>query len=335
MMSANYALEHGLALCGGKGNTDMRLSSCWVLLLLLVAVAAAADVPPVMNFQGRLTDASANPVADGTYTLQFAIYDVATGGTPLWSESNGGVTTKNGLFSVLLGSVVNLPANIFDNPNRWFGVTVGSDAEMTPRQPFASVPSAFRTNTAQTVDDGAITASKLADSAVTTAKLADGSVTPAKLSGSGSFGGVPSGTVVQFAGASTPSGWLLCDGSAISRTGYADLFAALGVTYGAGDGTSTFNLPDLRGRVAVGLSTEPEFVALGLAGGEKSHRLSVAEMPSHVHDVWWRGVGSWASGPNALSYDNQGLTTQTQATGGGQAHNTLQPYLVINHIIKT
>lgn len=70
---------------------------------------------------------------------------------------------------------------------------------------------------------------------------------------SGGGGSSPTGAVIGFAGSSAPSGWLLCDGSAVSRTTYADLFTAIGTSYGVGDGSTTFNLPDLRGRVPVGV----------------------------------------------------------------------------------
>ena len=79
------------------------------------------------------------------------------------------------------------------------------------------------------------------------------------------------------------SGWLLCDGSAISRTVYAALFAAVGTAYGAGDGSTTFNLPNLRGKVPQGAPTPQE---LGLSGGEATHVLSVNEMPVHAHSVY-------------------------------------------------
>jgi len=83
---------------------------------------------------------------------------------------------------------------------------------------------------------------------------------------------VPPGTIVATARATAPTGWLLCDGSAVSRTGAnADLFAAIGTTYGAGNGTSTFNLPDFRGRVIVGVdgaaARMPDNDALGSSGG--------------------------------------------------------------------
>ena len=152
-----------------------------MLILLNICAISYASVPPMISYQGKLMQPSGAAVPDGTYSMQFAIYDVPTGGTALWSETNPSVAVKGGLFSVLLGSVVNLPSNIFDNQSRFFGVKVGSDPEMTPRQQIASSAFAFRSAVAGTVDDGAITTSKLADGAVTEAKIADASVTAMKI----------------------------------------------------------------------------------------------------------------------------------------------------------
>lgn len=100
--------------------------------------------------------------------------------------------------------------------------------------------------------DASITAAKLADNAVLTPKLADGAVTAAKLAAAVMALLVPSGSVMAYAGATAPANWLLCHGQLVSRTTYAALFAAIGTTYGAGDGSTTFALPDGRGRVLVG-----------------------------------------------------------------------------------
>jgi len=116
---------------------------------------------------------SGKAVTDGTYSMVFAVYDAVNGGTALWSETNTSVQVKNGLFSVLLGSVNNLPANIFSNGPRWFGVKVGSDPEMLPRQQIASVPFAM---ISQTVIDAAITTDKIATGAVTADKIAPGAI---------------------------------------------------------------------------------------------------------------------------------------------------------------
>ena len=92
----------------------------------------------------------------------------------------------------------------------------------------------------------------------------------------------PAGIVMPFAGSTAPQGYLLCDGSAVSRTDYADLFAAIGTTYGAGDESTTFNLPDLSGRVVLGVSQSH---ALGTTGGEATHTLTEQELPAHTHVV--------------------------------------------------
>jgi microcystin-dependent protein len=79
----------------------------------------------------------------------------------------------------------------------------------------------------------------------------------------------------MFAGSTAPTGWLLCDGTAVSRTTYSDLFAITSTTYGVGDGSTTFNLPNLKGRVPVGLDTsQTEFDVLGETGGAKTHTLT-------------------------------------------------------------
>jgi microcystin-dependent protein len=92
----------------------------------------------------------------------------------------------------------------------------------------------------------------------------------------------PAGIVMPFAGSTAPQGYLLCDGSAVSRDTYSALFTAIGTVYGAGDGATTFNLPDLSGRVVLGVSQSH---ALGSTGGEAAHILTENELPAHSHVV--------------------------------------------------
>lgn len=90
------------------------------------------------------------------------------------------------------------------------------------------------------------------------------------------------GMIYMFAGSSAPEGFLICDGTAVSRTTYSALFDAIGTTYGTGDGSTTFNLPDLSGRVALGKSSTH---VLASTGGEETHVLTTSEIPSHLHNI--------------------------------------------------
>lgn len=147
----------------------------------------------------------------------------------------------------------------------------------------------------------------------------------------------PIGAISEYAGATAPTNWLICDGSAISRTTYADLFNVIGTRYGTGDGSTTFNLPDLRGRVPVGKDgNDTDFDTLGNTGGEKKHTLTIAEMPSHQHKDAINVGGSQTL--ETVQYLGGQSTAQyyvsTSAVGGGQPHNIMQPYIVQNYIIK-
>jgi microcystin-dependent protein len=212
----------------------------------------------------------------------------------------------------------------------------------------------------------------------------------------GTFNYLPAGVVMQFAGAAAPQGWLLCDGSAVSRTTYQTLFAAVGTMYGEGDGAATFNLPNMCGRTTVGCDTsQTEFNALGKTGGEKAHALSLLEIPSHTHTgtsavagQHYHGMGTYGnnngvfpslsvayttppnpSGSKGTSWNGSGggsvnnltnppangrlitTTVISDPAGNGHSHtlsiapaggnngattphNNLQPYIVMNYIIK-
>ena len=160
------------------------------------------------------------------------------------------------------------------------------------------------------------------------------------------------GEVIEWTTNSLPAGgWAWCNGVALSRSTHAGLFAEIGATYGAGDGSTTFNPPDRRGRVAAGKGdmggasdagrlTATYFGAagttLGNTGGSESHTLTVPQMPSHGHNISNKGEGQATQDgtDNTRMRDNAGTLT-TDNTGGGSAHNNTQPTIISNFIIKT
>jgi microcystin-dependent protein len=217
----------------------------------------------------------------------------------------------------------------------------------------------------------------------------------------------PAGVINMWATTTAPTSWLLCDGTAVSRTTYAALFAVISTTYGTGDGSTTFNVPNLKGKVAVGRdSADVSFDSMGETGGAKTHTLSSAEMPVHTHTqnshnhtqdshnhsqnshghttdtqgnhnhggsvgtgeflyrdgayntgfnswvgnvylaITWNGgtayAGSHSHNVNgstasniAQTATNIATTATNQNAGSGLSHNNLQPYIVLNYIIKT
>lgn len=123
---------------------------------------------------------------------------------------------------------------------------------------------------------------------------------------------VPVGTVLDYAGALVPDGYLECDGSAVSRSEYPALFAAIGTTWGAGNGSTTFNLPNLGGRVSIGRGNR----SVGNTGGSETHTLVTNELPSHSHDMQ-----NHTHGLQSHTHDMQSHTHSLQNhTHGLQSH---------------
>jgi len=161
---------------------------------------------------------------------------------------------------------------------------------------------------------------------------------------------IPTGTVLDYAGTVPPTGFLLCDGNTASRTTYAALFAVIGTTFGVGDGSTTFNLPDLRGRVTAGKDDMGGTSAnrltnqsgglngdlLGAAGGAEQHTLVAAELPPHIHNT---GTGTVGSGPIVTTGAAHVLSGSVPTDGGNglisTPHNNVQPTMIMNKIIKT
>lgn len=144
--------------------------------------------------------------------------------------------------------------------------------------------------TSALIANGAVQTVHYSPLSINTSAYADGSVTLVKLgndviSSIQTASGLPSGSIQPSASVSIPNGWLPCDGSEVSRTSYATLYAAIGSNYGPGDGSTTFDLPDARGRVLIGYGAGLNLTnrAIGAFGGEETHLLSVNEIPTHLH----------------------------------------------------
>jgi len=157
----------------------------------------------------------------------------------------------------------------------------------------------------------------------------------------------PAGSITMYGGSSAPDGWLYCNGQAVSRTIQSTLFAAIGTNFGDGDGSTTFNLPDLRDRFPLGDNSNGGADAgrvdnfntgLGDTGGADEHQLTEAEMPSHKHSLPTDTAGSSniRSITDTPSAD-EGFSNNpgTGNRGGDQPHNNMPPFLAVSFIIKT
>lgn len=128
-----------------------KIILCSAFCFLLSALCFAS-IPGQINYQGVLKDSAGNPLT-GTYTMTFALYDTASGGSAIWSETQS-VSVEAGLYNIQLGSNTALSSSVFDGSTKYLGVKVGADAEMTPRVVMVTVPYAFRAGTADTISGG-------------------------------------------------------------------------------------------------------------------------------------------------------------------------------------
>jgi hypothetical protein len=203
-----------------KGKFPMTRLFCALTLCSLFALSMAASaqvtaVPPALQYQGRLTTPSGNPVPDGNYTLTFRLFDAETGGTQISTQTINNVPVRNGIIAILIGLFT--PADF--SGNRWLEVQIGNNPALTPRQRLVSVPYAFK---AGSVVDGVIVTNSLASNAVTTAKILDGTigtadiadnaVTSAKIAANTILGAdIANATITadKLAVGVLPSAWLL------------------------------------------------------------------------------------------------------------------------------
>jgi microcystin-dependent protein len=246
----------------------------------------------------------------------------------------------------------------------------GDQVTATKLQDIANLAT-FRTGANQTADDSTIqvdgsggylkvksagiSSNELATDSVITAKIQDGAVTAAKLDTGAVSVLMPTATVLPYAGSTAPTGYLVCAGQSVLVADYGDLYDVIGFTYG-GSGSS-FNLPDLRGRVIAGqddmggtsadrltgLSGGLNGDNLGATGGSETHTLTALELPQHTHT--FSGTvsrdGNSAGSPTEIVMDDDSnltasnVTTANGGNAGDQPHNNVQPTIILNYIIKT
>lgn len=294
------------------------------------------------------------------------IYDLsATAGnnSPTGGESIGSNLDNylRGIQAVLRGDLAHKGADIASATTTDLGAVVGLMHDITGTTTITSFGTVAAGVWKIIKFEGALTLTNNATSLILTSgatrTTANGDIGIYISEGSGNWrevsyfpaggGMVPVGAVFPYAGSSAPSGYLLCFGQAVSRSDYANLFTAISTTYGAGDGSTTFNVPDLRGRVVAGqddmggssanrLTDQSGGVdgdTLGDVGGSETHTLTTTEMPTHTH-TYLKPVTVGGSG-NLVADGVGSVTDSTGSAGSGGAHNNVQPTIILNYIIKT
>jgi microcystin-dependent protein len=318
-----------------------------LLITCLLAFPGNLQASDLITYQGKLTDAASTPLPDGQYRIGVRIWDQAVpveGAVPLWARKYD-VPVAAGVFSLMIGAE-GLP----------WGTVGQAGGPLTASLKLAlSGTSRFVEITVMSDANGA--EKPAGQWQVLLPRQALGAVPYA-------MNGVPSGTVVPFAGVVIPDGWVRCDGAAYpsSDPRYAALFAAIQNSFGGGVGT--FGVPDLRGRAAIGSGQGSGLTnrLLAQTAGAETHTLTVAEMPGHNHSVNLTTTSNGAhthtvplkphgnnngGGAEAGNDGNSGTVTtsssglhthqvvgDTFTTGGSVPHNIMQPVLVLNYMIK-
>ncbi len=300
-------------------------------------------------YQGVLRDAQGLALSQKSHTVEFRLYDQPAGGEVLWGRSYPVLLDDAGLFNVALsddggaalsdGSPTNgLAKALAENVglSLYLGLTVaGSEAEISPRQKLLAVPVAtkaldvssasgnlsvageVRAGTAKSKGDVSPSSARMTQDANIGGKLVVGGEV-VRSNGNAAFGTFPVGAIVLWSGAASniPDGWRLCDG--------------------------TYDTPNLRGRFVVGYDADDgDHNTIGNNGGEKTHKLTVSEMPSHYHSItMWGGdiADDWKKQNNLyLTHDkwsDQHNNRDFSSVGGDQPHENRPPYYVLCYIMR-
>ena len=278
------------------------------------------SVPPLLNYQGLLTDSAGNPVPSGTKKIEFNVYTNAVGGTAVWGpQVFPAAAVVNGSFNVILGPTDGTARSLADAFIRaaecYIGIRLDDGPEVTPRQRMLSTPFAL-----------------VAQTAVTAVQH------------------TPPGSVIAFAGSDTnvPAGWLLCDGGCRKHTDYPELFAAIGTAWGDGsddgDPLTDFNLPDLRGMFLRGVSgtradsfADPDLalrtnvVRIGQNVGNAVGSVQEDAFASHTHT--YQGGGNQVN-PNNAPAAGSGYPSGSFPVSSAGGNETRPANAFVHYIIK-
>ncbi|MCR9099462.1 MAG: tail fiber protein [bacterium] len=323
-----------------------------IFILMLAFGALIAQAPERIGHQSVLRDLDNSPIANQSVGVQITILQGEANGANMYRETHSLSTNAIGLLSLEIGTgtVLNGSLSAIDwaagpffveqaiDPAGGINYTINQTTQLL------SVPFALYANTA-----GRANSAALAEEASTILNADQFEA--------------PVGAIAPFpaAAGNVPNGWLLCDGASYDATFYPALFAVIGTTYGA-EPNNRFLVPDLRGRTPMGADPgQTEFASLGQTGGAKTHTLTVAQMPSHNHsgftgfagthihgygtrdflidvagtnEVLRDGADGSADLPDQFTQFDGEHTHPINSQGGGQAHNNIQPYAVVNFIIK-
>lgn len=323
-----------------------RLPILPLALAAALALGCAASAL-AFSYQGAIADADGKALT-GNKTVEFRLYASETGGTPLWGRACHVLLDDKGMFNTELAdgtgtALSDAPASaaldkvLADNASTllYLGLTVeNSSGEIAPRLRLLPVPYAvFAHNVSKATGDfaaaGKLSAVQMdvggdatfgAGATVTGDATVEGNLT---VSGTVSgYGSVPIGTIVLWSGSASdiPEGWSLCNGQTV------------------GD----LQTPDLRGRFVVGYDSGDGDYSVGSTGGEKTHKLTTDEMPSHNHSYSFKGAdlaGSWKDNNNFYNqsehYSGNNNSKNTDSTGGNAAHENRPPYYTLCYIMRT
>ncbi len=236
-----------------------RIGVFGIVILVCASGLLRAEIPAQISHQGVV--AVDGQRFTGTGNFYFALIAPGVNGVNLWTNDGSEIGTTNrpiaplglgvvnGVYSVALGQspMAALPSTVFENDDVllriWFDDQLGHGVfQLSPDQRLASAPFVYRALDSDRAAEAehALEADHALDSDTV------GQYLPRQL--------VPAGAMLAYGGAAAPDGWLVCDGSTVSRATFADLFASIGTAYGSGDGSTTFHLPDMRGRFLRGVS---------------------------------------------------------------------------------